>query len=137
MVFTMKAFKGISVSRDNVRANIKTMQISSDTLEKKKAILIFPEKFYVKQGIGPFMKGFEHIGKYHFQKTGKKITFYPMFTSFKNKTIYIGEPIIYNPEIDNNIQKDKIINHLRNEMVNLYFENEVIPEFYKKTKKRR
>ena len=135
MVFTMKAFKGISVSRDNVRANLKTMKISTETMEKNKAILIFPEKYYVKEGVGPFMKGFEHIGKYHYQKTGKKITFYPMFTSYKNKTIYIGEPITFNPNIDNNIQKDEIVKHLNDEMVNLYFEKEVIPEFYKKTHK--
>ena len=51
MVFFMKNIgKGIPVSRDDFRKNIKTMQISTETLEKGKSILIFPEASAVKEG---------------------------------------------------------------------------------------
>ena len=125
MVFCMKMAKGISVSRENIRANIKTFQISTETLEKNKALIIYPEKDYVNEGVGVFMQGFEHIGKYHYSKTGKKISFYPMFVSQKNKEMYIGTPIIYNPEEKHNIEKERIVTYLRNEMVAQYEKFEV------------
>lgn len=135
MVFVMRAFKGIPVSRENLRANLETMKISTETLNKNKAIMIWPEKDYVFEGIGYFMKGFEHLGKYYYQKTGKCISFYPIFTSSKNKTMYFGKPIKYDPNKDANIQKDEIVNYLRNSMVDMYFENEVKKEFRNNMKK--
>ena len=134
MVYAMKAFKGIPVSRDNLRANLETMKISSETLSQGKAVLIGPEKYYVKEGVGPFMMGFEHIGKYHYQKTGKRISFYPMFISYKQRTIYIGKPIKYDPEKETNLQKLEIVKYLRNEVVNLYFDNEIVKPLRKNKK---
>ena len=125
MVFSMKVAGGIPVSRENPRANVKAMQISTETMKKGKAILIFPEKDYVPEGVGIFMQGFEHIGKYYYGKTGKRISFYPMFISQKNKTIYISKPIVFNPENDQNDEKNLIVNYLRDEMVKQYTENEV------------
>ena len=125
MVFCMRRARGISVSRDNPRANIKAMQISTDTMLKNQAVLIFPEKDYVNEGVGIFMQGFEHIGKYFYQKTGKKISFYPMFISQKLKTMYIGKPITFNPEADQNEEKNRIVTYLRDEMVKTYTEMEV------------
>ena len=94
-------------------------------LTKAKSIIIYPEKDYVNEGVGVFMQGFEHIGKYHYSKTGKKISFYPMFVSQKNKEMYIGTPIIYNPEEKHNIEKERIVTYLRNEMVAQYEKFEV------------
>ena len=125
MVFFMKTIaRGISVSRDNIRKNITTMQISTETLEKGESILIFPEASAVKEGVGEFMTGFEHIGKYYHQKTGKKVSFYPMFISKINQTMYIGKPIVFNPDNDSNEEKDRIVNTLRDRMVNDYIKYE-------------
>lgn len=125
VVFIMHHAKGISVSREDLRANLETMRISSETLQKKKAIVIFPELWYRKEGVGEFQTGFEFIGKYHYGKTGKKISFYPMFISHKNKAMYIGKPIIYNPEKDAKIQKEEIITYLHDTMVFQYETEEV------------
>ena len=135
MVFIMRAFRGISVSRENFRANIETMKVSTETLNKKQAIMIWPEKDYVFEGIGYFMKGFEHLGKYYYQKTGKRISFYPIFTSATNRTMYFGKPIIYDPNKDANEQKEEIVAYLRNSMVDMYFEYEVVKQFKKDMKK--
>lgn len=125
MVFSMRRAKGISVSRENPRANIKAMQISSETLLKGQSVMIFPEKDYVEEGVGVFMQGFEHLAKYHFQKSGQIVSFYPMFISKRNKTMYILKPITYNPENDANEEKARIIESLRNAMVEKYEEVEV------------
>ena len=109
MIYVMNRAGAISVSRENLRANINTMNESVKTLNKKTAILIFPEETYVQKGVGEFQTGFEHLGKFYYQKTGKKISFYPTFVSQDNKKIYIGDPIVYNPENDANEEKKRIL----------------------------
>ena len=126
MVYTMNnRAKAIPVSRENPRANIKTMQESVETLEKGKDIVIFPELSYVDEGVGEFQTGFEHLAKYYYQKTGKKITFYPIFISQKNKKMYIEKPITFNPDNDPNEEKKNITNYLYSTMVETYKKQEV------------
>ena len=67
--------KGISVSREDLRANLETMRISSETLQKKKAIVIFPELWYRKEGVGEFQTGFEFIGEISLWKDWKENIF--------------------------------------------------------------
>lgn len=137
VVFIMHRAKGIPVSRENFRANLETMKVSTETLEKGYALSIFPELWYKKEGVGEFQTGFEHIAKYHYQKTGKKISFYPMFISHQNKAMYIGEPIVYNPESDQTQEKQRIITYLHDEMVNQYQTFEVnSPKRNKKKKEK-
>lgn len=133
MVYTMtKRAKGIPVYRDNPRANIKTMQESTETLEKGKNLVIFPEETYVESGVGEFMTGFEHIAKYYYQKTGKRITFYPIFISQINKKMYIEKPITFDPNNDPNDEKLKITTYLRNTMLDSYKINELENQKLKK-----
>lgn len=124
VLFAIKFAKPIPVSRDNLRANIKTMQLSIDVLNKNQAIFIFPERNAVKEGVGEFMSGFEHLGKYYYQKTGKRISFYPVFISKKNRSMYIEEPIIFNPENDPNLEKERIVNGLHNAIHESYIKHE-------------
>lgn len=124
ILFIIRFAKPIPVSRDNPRANIKTMQESSEVLNKNTSIVIFPEKNSVKQGVGEFMTGFEYLGKYYYQKTGKKISFYPVFISRKKGSMYIEQPIIYNPDNDPAIEKQRIVSELHEAMVNSYLVHE-------------
>lgn len=125
VVFVMKHAKGISVSRENPRNIAKTMKESVETLEKGSSIVIFPELNYTSDGVTKFQMGFEHLGKYYYQKTGKKISFYPVFVSELGKTIFIGKPILFNPENEPNEEKFRIVNYLFSETVKLYEENEL------------
>ena len=120
MIFTMKHAKAISVSRENPRENLKTMKESSETMEKGTSIVIFPELSYVESGVGVFQTGFEHLAKYHYQKTGKKVSFYPVFISRETGQMFIEKPIVYNPENDPNDEKQKIIYYLRDTMLTSY-----------------
>lgn len=126
MVYTLTfRAKGITVSRDNPRANIKTMQESIKTLEKGTSIIIFPEHTYVDEGVGEFQTGFEHLAKYYYQKTGKKITFYPIFISQKNKKMYIEKSITFDPNNNSTEEKKRIVDYLQNTMLNSYKTNEI------------
>lgn len=124
VLFAIRLTRPIPVSRDNPRANIKTMQMSVEVLQKKTNIVIYPELNSVKEGVGDFMTGFEHIGKYYYQKTGKKVSFYPIFVSKKNHCMYIENPIIYNPENDQNLEKERIVNGLHDAIQNSYILHE-------------
>lgn len=138
IIFVLNRAGAISVSREDIRANIKTMQESTKTLNKKIAILIFPEDKYVEKGVGEFQTGFEHLGKYYYQKTGKKISFYPTFVSQENKEYYIGQPIVFNPENDANDEKEKIVEYLHSSMEKLYKEHEIDnPKPSKKSKNKK
>ena len=129
MVYTLsKRAKGIAVYRDDPRANIKTMKESTLTLEQGKSILIFPEENYVDEGVGEFQTGFAHLAKYYYQKTGKKITFYPIFISQKNKRMYIEDSITFDPTNDPNEEKLRITNHLYNAMKDSYNKHEIQKE---------
>lgn len=136
VVFVMNFVGGIPVSRENFRDNLKTMKISTETLEKGKSLAIFPEKLYVREGVGEFQSGFEHIAKYYYQKTGKRISFYPVFVSKINRAMYVEKPIIFNPENDTNSEKEKIVNYLRDSMIELYKTKEVQGKKYQKLKEK-
>ena len=124
VLFVIRFARPIPVSRDNPRANIKTLQTSIDALNKKNNIVIYPELSSVKEGVGEFMSGFEHIGKYYYQKTGKKVSFYPVFISRKKHTMFIEKPIIFNPENDPNAEKERIVSLLHDSIENSYILNE-------------
>lgn len=134
MVFTMKHAKAIAVSKDNPRENLLALKESSITMQNGVSIVIFPELSYVESGVGEFQTGFEHLAKYHHQKTGQKVTFYPIFISRENGEMYIEKPIIYNPNNDPNEEKQNIVAYLRNAMLDSYIINECAKP-YKKAKK--
>ena len=125
VIFTMRYTGSIPVSRENLRDNIKTMQESEKCLNKRKNIAIFPELSYVDEGVGEFQSGFEHLGKYYYQKTGRKISFYPVFISQKNKEMYIEKPIIYNPDNDTITEKKSIMEYTHDAMVDSYILHEL------------
>lgn len=125
VVFVFKHIKGIPISRENLRANLKTMDYSSDLLDKGTSIILMPELDYVSEGVGEFQTGFEYLAKIHYKKTGKKISFYPVFVSQVDKTIYIEKPITYNPDNDPNDEKQRIVTYVHDEMVKSYITHEV------------
>lgn len=126
ILFAIRFARPIPVSRDNPRLNIKTLQKSTEVLNKKHPILIFPELNSVKEGVGEFMTGFEHIGKYYHQKTGKKISFYPVFISKKKACFYIEKPVIYNPDNDPNAEKERIVSELHSAIEKSYLLHEKV-----------
>ena len=128
VLFVIRFARPIPVSRDNPRTNIKTMQTSVETLNKKDSIVIFPELCSVKEGVGEFMTGFEHIGKYYYQKTGKRVSFYPVFISKKRNTIFIEEPVIFDPENDSNEEKTRIVKTLHDSIEKSYLKHEKQPK---------
>lgn len=136
-VFAMNHAGGISVSREDIRANFKTFEISTNAMEKGFAVAIWPEKTYVGEGVGEFQNGFEHLAKYYYKKTGKKVSFYPVFVSKDLKTFFISERIVYNPNNESKTEKENLVIGIRDAMVKLYQEKELANEKLQKKRERR
>ena len=120
LITAIKLSGGIPVSRGYSTKNFATMKESISTFEQGKSILIFPEKDYVKQGIGEMMDGFVYLGSYCYSKTGKKVSFYPMFISQKKRRICISKPIEYDPENSSLEEKERIVSYVIEEMKKSY-----------------
>jgi len=88
---------GISVSRENSRDLVATMKNTYQKIEEGNSIIIFPEKLYQNEGVGELLAGFTTIAKYVYKKSGKKVSFYPVYIDKKHGKTHIGNPIKYDP----------------------------------------
>lgn len=93
--------KGISISRENTRELLKTFAISLQRVQRKYSLVIFPEIDPLDEGVGELFSGFTSFAKYAYKKTGKIVSFYPVYIDQANKKLNIGEPIDYNPQNPN------------------------------------
>ena len=104
----LNSFNPIPVVRGSSRDVMSTFDMSLQALVEGDNILLFPEKPKELTGVAEddksgrirlFYTGFAHIGKLYFDKTGKKLRFYPLYSD-KNKRVFkIGEGVEYNPEL--------------------------------------
>ncbi|MBQ8451768.1 MAG: hypothetical protein IJ538_03220 [Clostridia bacterium] len=125
----------ISVSRDYPKKNIITMKKSIAVLEKGKPLFICPEfDYHTEGGVGTFFSGFETIAKFYYKKTGKRISFYPIYISKINKKMYIGKPVVFNPNEDMNVEQERIVSTLHRKMERMWRVFEVNGKRYKKLK---
>ena len=44
-----------------------------------------------------FYTGFAHIAKMYFDRTGKALLFYPLYSDMDERAFRIGEPVAYDP----------------------------------------
>lgn len=106
--------KGISVSRDNARKMIQTFQESVSAMGKGYSVVLFPEMQYKERGFGEVYDGFVTLGKYYYKKTGKLLSFYPVYIDKFDRKMNIGKPIKFDPEKPNDTAR--IVNYLSSEI---------------------
>lgn len=93
--------KGIAISRENTRDLVKTFATSAKRAQKGYSLVIFPEIEPLAVGLGEIFSGFTSFAKYAYKKTGKIVSFYPVYINQANKKLDIGKPIDYNPQNPN------------------------------------
>lgn len=105
----LNAFNPIPVTRGASRDAMLTLAKSAEALEQGDNILLFPEKPKEMVGMAEssdsailrgFYTGFAHIGKLYYERTGKELLFYPLYSDRKKHVLKIGEPIAYDPSLD-------------------------------------
>lgn len=115
----------IHVFKANAKAR-QTFEESVEALKNGDNVIIFPEcpnKF--SKYICEFYDGFVMVGKYLYEQTGKIVKFYPVYVPPQLKTINVGEPISYNPNVSPKENRQIISKYLK-EKINEIAEN--LPE---------
>lgn len=102
-----------------LREVTKTINETVDSLIADDNILLFPENPHVEsdgrykhEGVSEFHTGFFHIAKAYYKRTGKSVSFYPVFADKKTKTMYFGKGIKYNANANAAEEKERIVGYL-------------------------
>jgi hypothetical protein len=126
ILWAIRSIECIAVYRDRPRELIRTFKITTAAMEAGDNILIFPENprsvsqekpGYMRDGIGEFYSGFTMLGPMYYEKTGKRVQFIPIYADKKRRTLTFGKPTRYNPDELPIPEKERIVKHLRDEMI--------------------
>lgn len=108
----------IAVYRD--KHIIHTFRETVNMLADGKNMLIFPEKDKKHNNIlYEFQENFIDVAKLYYKKTGKELTFIPMYIAPKLKKAYIGEGIKFDCNEDIAAQRSKISKYLSDEITKI------------------
>jgi 1-acyl-sn-glycerol-3-phosphate acyltransferase len=111
----LKAVGSIPVFRGQMRIR-DTINLSVEALVQGTNLVILPESQTRKFSdfLNDFHTGFVHLARQYHKASGNYLHFYPVFVSRTQRTITIGEPIVYSPGLDFHLERERIIVYLRN-----------------------
>ncbi len=114
----MKYINAIPVYPINKKL-LLTFRKSLDLLKKGKNLIIFPEdNNSANEIIKKFKSGFIKLAKIYYEETKRRIYFVPLAISKKYNFIKILKPVKYNPNNKFSYEKKRILNYLRNSIIN-------------------
>jgi hypothetical protein len=101
----------IPVFRDN--RLITTFKLTVNALSEGESVIIFPECYEPYNHIVyTFQDRFIDVAKLYYKRTGKAVSFVPVYIAPNLKTMYIGKPIAYDPQIPMEEQRKEIARYL-------------------------
>lgn len=110
--------KTIPVFRDN--RLLTTFKLTISALDAGENVIIFPECYEPYNHIvHQFQTHFTDIAKLYYKRTGKALYFVPLYIAPSLRTMYLGDPIAYQPEEPMEEQRDKICNYLMDEITRI------------------
>ena len=114
----------IAVYRDN--RILSTFRESITKLQNGNNIIIFPEQDKKHNHIVyDFQEGFVDIARLYYKRTGKELSFVPLYIAPKLKKMYLGKPIKFCAETPIVEERRRICDYLMNEITNIAV---VLPE---------
>ncbi len=91
------------------RRSLQTFRDTLDYLKKGYRVVIYPEKLTPHDRIlYEFQDGFLDIARLYYRREKQPISFVPMYLAPKLKTMYLLEPVVYDPEADWDEEKARI-----------------------------
>lgn len=92
---------------------ISTFKNTVNKLQQGSSVVVFPEHYESHNHIvNDFQDKFIDIAKLYYKRTGKELTFVPMYIAPKLKTMYLCEPIRYQAGTDVAEERRRICDHL-------------------------
>ncbi len=95
-VALIKSAGAIPVYRNAMKI-YTTFKLSVEALEKGESVLLFPDINYTAStgDTGALYEGFVILERMYFKKTGKHLPFVPLHISDERKSLFLGEPILF------------------------------------------
>lgn len=108
----------IAVYRDNRLLN--TFRESIATLQNDKRIVIFPEHDKIYNHIlYDFQEGFVDIARLYYKRTGKELSFVPLYIAPRLRKMYLGKPIQFSADTSIAEERRRICDYLMNEITDI------------------
>ena len=122
-VWAMRHLEAIPVYRHKPRELMTTFRRSVEAMEAGDNLLIFPENpdatevpGYQHGGMGDMYRGFPMLAQVYYNRTGKRCRFLPMYAHKGLRTLSFGEPILYDPDPDPMVERDRIVEEATRQM---------------------
>lgn len=117
-VFIMGNSRTIGVYHDT--RILSTFKKSVTGLMDGANIIVFPEHNEKHNHIVyEFTSGFVEVAKLYYKKTGKEVSFVPMYNAPRLKKTYLGQPVRFCAEADLDAEKKRICEYLMNEITSI------------------
>lgn len=108
----------IPVYRD--ARGVKTFRSTVESLSEGENVIVFPEHYTPRNNIiYDFQNKYIDVAKLYHKRTGKELSFVPMYICPALKGIYLGKPIAFDPQIPMDEQRAKISEYLMNEITDM------------------
>ena len=93
---------------------ITTFRESIKRLQEGNSLVIFPEhNVKYNNVLYDFQDKFIDLARFYYKKTGKVLSFVPMYIAPKLKTVYLGQPIRFQPEAPIEQERQRICQALK------------------------
>ena len=110
--------KTIPVYYDN--RLITTFKQTLAALNDLTNVIIFPECYDpYNQIVYRFRDKFINVAKQYYKQTGKAVSFVPLYIAPYLKKMYLGKPIVFNPNIPIEEERQRICNYLMEEITKI------------------
>lgn len=99
---------------------ISTYRQSITALKNGENVIIFPECLIEHNHIVyEFQDKFIDTAKFYYKRTGKTLSFVPMYLAPRLKTAYLGKPIVFDPDAPIEEERKRLCDYLMNEITEL------------------
>jgi len=83
-------------------------------------VIIFPECYEPHNHIVyQFQDKFIDVAKLYYKRTGKAVSFVPMYIAPALKKLYIGKPTVFNPDVPVDQERQRIAGYLMDEITDI------------------
>ena len=124
LAWIMRSVDAIPVYYQEPAKLRRTFRDSIAAMEAGDNILLFPENsddtpdhHYKLSGVSHFFSGFTMLGPMYYRKTGKRAIFVPIYADKKKRVLTFGVPTEYDPDNDQEAERDRLCEYLRGEML--------------------
>lgn len=99
---------------------LSTFKLTVNCLKEGANVVVFPEHDLKNNNIiYDFQDKFIDVARLYYKKTGKALSFAPLYIAPKLKKMYIGKPTVFNPELSMDEERARICKYLMNEITEI------------------